>query len=63
MEDYALFIKALLDLQQASITSSNTNFWLETAVKLQDEFNKFLWSLEASGYYNSPSNVSSKITR
>ncbi|NET47118.1 hypothetical protein [Okeania sp. SIO2B3] len=54
MEDYALFIKAMLDLQQASITSSNTNYWLETAVKLQDEFDKFLWSLEASGYYNSP---------
>ncbi|NEP04053.1 MULTISPECIES: hypothetical protein [Okeania] len=53
----------MLDLQQASISSSNTNFWLETAVKSQDEFNKFLWSLEASGYYNSPSDVSSKITR
>ncbi|NET24277.1 thioredoxin domain-containing protein [Okeania sp. SIO1I7] len=60
-EDYALFIKALLDLQQASITSSNTNFWLETAVKLQDEFDKSLWSLEASGYYNSPSDVSGEL--
>ncbi|NET47119.1 thioredoxin domain-containing protein [Okeania sp. SIO2B3] len=60
-EDYALFIKAMLDLQQASITSSNTNYWLETAVKLQDEFDKFLWSLEASGYYNSPRDVSGEL--
>ncbi|NEP04054.1 MAG: thioredoxin domain-containing protein [Okeania sp. SIO2G4] len=60
-EDYALFIKALLDLQQASINSSNTNFWLDTAVKLQDEFDEFLWSLEASGYYNSPSDVSGEL--
>ncbi|MDY7003153.1 MAG: thioredoxin domain-containing protein [Cyanobacteriota bacterium] len=60
-EDYALFIKALLDLQQATITSSNTNYWLETAVKLQDEFDNFLWSLEAAGYYNSPSDVSGEL--
>lgn len=60
-EDYALFIKALLDLQQASINSSNTNYWLETAVKLQDEFDEFLWSLEAGGYYNSPSDVSGEL--
>ncbi|NES73578.1 MAG: thioredoxin domain-containing protein, partial [Okeania sp. SIO2D1] len=60
-EDYALFIKALLDLQQASITSSNANYWLETAVKLQDEFDNFLWSLEAAGYYNSPSDVSGEL--
>ncbi|NEP84852.1 MAG: thioredoxin domain-containing protein, partial [Okeania sp. SIO3B3] len=60
-EDYALFIKALLDLQQASMTSSNTNYWLEIAVKLQDEFDNFLWSLEASGYYNSPRDVSGEL--
>ncbi len=63
-EDYALFIKALLDLQQASIsleTSSNTNFWLETAIKLQDEFDEFLWSLEAAGYYNAPTDVSGEL--
>ncbi|MGD1715271.1 thioredoxin domain-containing protein [Dapis sp. BLCC M172] len=63
-EDYALFIKALLDLQQASIsleTSSNGDFWLETAIKLQDEFDEFLWSLEAAGYYNAPTDVSGEL--
>ncbi|MEM1167830.1 MAG: thioredoxin domain-containing protein [Cyanobacteria bacterium P01_H01_bin.35] len=63
-EDYALFIKALLDLQQASIsleTSSNGDFWLETAIKLQDEFDEFLWSLEAAGYYNAPIDVSGEL--
>ncbi|MCL2933653.1 MAG: thioredoxin domain-containing protein [Trichodesmium sp. MAG_R03] len=63
-EDYALFIKALLDLQQASIsleTSSNTNFCLDTAIKLQDEFDKFLWSIEAAGYYNAPRDVSGEL--
>ncbi|MDJ0552962.1 MAG: thioredoxin domain-containing protein [Microcoleaceae cyanobacterium MO_207.B10] len=63
-EDYALFIKALLDLQQASISSSNStnsNFWLETAIKLQDEFDEFLWSLEAAGYYNAPTDVSGEL--
>lgn len=64
-EDYALFIKALLDLQQASLTVSNssnaTNFWLETAVKLQQEFDEFLWSLEAAGYYNAPTDVSGEL--
>jgi hypothetical protein len=93
-EDYALFIKALLDLHQASLISGLTspptpllqgevrkippfptplfkgsrgdlegglrglgqsdasNFWLEKAVSLQDEFDEFLWSLELGGYYN-----------
>ncbi|OZH52656.1 glycosidase [Hydrocoleum sp. CS-953] len=63
-EDYALFIKALLDLQQASIsleTSSNSDLWLETAIKLQDEFDEFLWSLEAAGYYNASTDVSGEL--
>ncbi|NEQ39523.1 MAG: thioredoxin domain-containing protein [Okeania sp. SIO3I5] len=63
-EDYALFIKALLDLQQTSIsleTLSNANFWLETGIKLQNEFDEFLWSLEAAGYYNAPTDVSGEL--
>lgn len=63
-EDYALFIKALLDLEQASIsleTSSKSNIWLETAIKLQDEFDEFLWSIEAAGYYNAPMDVSGEL--
>ncbi|MGK7934652.1 MAG: thioredoxin domain-containing protein [Xenococcaceae cyanobacterium] len=48
-EDYALFIKALLDLQAALPTE---NQWLETAVRIQQEFDDLLWSVEMSGYYN-----------
>jgi len=66
-EDYALFTKALLDLHQAVAGNElwamgngqekdngqprSHAFWLESAVKLQDEFDEFLWSLEG-GYYN-----------
>ncbi|MBW4468543.1 MAG: thioredoxin domain-containing protein [Pegethrix bostrychoides GSE-TBD4-15B] len=51
-EDYALLIKALLDLDQTAtglgLTDSN---WLEQAVEIQAEFDTHLWSLEG-GYYN-----------
>jgi uncharacterized protein YyaL (SSP411 family) len=62
-EDYALFIKALLDLDQSSLILYPSSYtlhpsstlhspWLEQAVKLQDEFDEFLWSVELGGYYN-----------
>ena len=54
----------MLDLQQASIsleTSSNTNYWLEIAIRLQDEFDEFLWSIEAAGYYNASREVSGEL--
>ena len=74
-EDYALFIKALLDLHQASLavgsgewasavsvrgstdltevrTGVGEEDWLDNAVKVQEEFDEFLWSLEQGGYYN-----------
>ena len=67
-EDYALFIKALLDLHHASLgletgdwglgtgqdstQSPITNFWLEKALKVQEEFDEFLWSVELGGYFN-----------
>ena len=60
-EDYALFVKALLDLHQASLMLGNgeavpqlpnSQFWLEKAVQVQDEFDEFLWSVELGGYYN-----------
>jgi hypothetical protein len=76
-EDYALFIKALLDLHQASLsalstqdaqepqTSDNqqltTNYWLEKALKLQEEFDEFLWSVELGGYYNAASDSSGDL--
>ncbi|MDX2213308.1 MAG: thioredoxin domain-containing protein [Oculatellaceae cyanobacterium bins.114] len=54
-EDYAFFIKALLDLDQAEL-SLNSNQpsrqWLDQAVKTQAEFDEFLWSLDSGGYYN-----------
>jgi uncharacterized protein YyaL (SSP411 family) len=48
-EDYAFFIKALLDLHSCSPEQKS---WLEKAVKLQDEFDKFFWSVEQGAYYN-----------
>jgi uncharacterized protein len=48
-EDYALFIKALLDLDQASLSTSSD--WLTHAIQVQSEFDEFLWSIEG-GYYN-----------
>jgi uncharacterized protein YyaL (SSP411 family) len=54
-EDYALFVKALLDLQQASLVfegEEKQQFWLEKAVAVQGEFDEYLWSLEAGGYFN-----------
>ncbi|MBE9125422.1 MULTISPECIES: thioredoxin domain-containing protein [unclassified Coleofasciculus] len=75
-EDYALFIKALLDLSQASMGMGfsrerqpngngdkaaqfpSPNPWLENALKLQEEFDEFLWSVELGGYYNASSDSS-----
>lgn len=55
-EDYALFIKALLDLHQASLgcdrPSSEAQSCLDNAVKLQDEFDEYLWSIESGAYFN-----------
>ncbi|WP_373535687.1 thioredoxin domain-containing protein [Microcoleus sp.] len=69
-EDYALFVKALLDLHQASLTLGNgeeakqlpnSQFWLEKAVQVQDEFDEFLWSVELGGYYNAAKDVSGDL--
>ncbi|MEA5579182.1 thioredoxin domain-containing protein [Anabaena sp. UHCC 0451] len=57
-EDYAFFIKALLDLYQADVANSD---WLEKAVALQDEFNEFLWSVELGGYFNTSSDNSQDL--
>jgi uncharacterized protein len=48
-EDYAFFIKALLDLH-ASVPDHKQ--WLEKAIAIQDEFDEFLWSVELGGYNN-----------
>ncbi|MEH1932891.1 MAG: thioredoxin domain-containing protein [Nostoc sp.] len=57
-EDYAFFIKALLDLQASSPEQKQ---WLEKAIAIQDEFNEFLWSVELAGYYNTSSNSSQDL--
>ena len=73
-EDYALFIKALLDLHQAIAAQVNpvqangdrangdrATVWLEHAIRIQEEFDEFLWSLELSGYYNTASDASDDL--
>ena len=73
-EDYALFIKALLDLHQASWQVSGVQgersdhlshlqplYWLEKAIKVQEEFDEFLWSVELGGYYNAASDASGEL--
>ncbi|MBD1853674.1 thioredoxin domain-containing protein [Leptolyngbya sp. FACHB-711] len=52
-EDYALLIKALLDLHQASLSlGQDGQQWLARAQEVQCEFEEFLWSREQGGYYN-----------
>jgi len=66
-EDYALFIKALLDLYQATLGMEggegqlDAKFWLEQAVKVQEEFDEFLWSVELGGYYNTANDASNNL--
>jgi uncharacterized protein YyaL (SSP411 family) len=56
-EDYAFFIKALLDLHNCD----STNNWLEHAIKVQNEFNEYFWSIETGGYYNNSSDNSKDL--
>jgi hypothetical protein len=49
-EDYALLIKALLDLYASA---PNIDKYLDAAIKLQEEFDELLWNFEIGGYYNS----------
>jgi uncharacterized protein len=57
-EDYAFFIKALLDLQACSPEEKN---WLERAIAIQEEFHEYLWSVELGGYYNTSSDASQDL--
>ena len=62
-EDYALFIKALLDLHQVTCSirqaaPENQTDWLEHAIRVQAEFDEFLWSVELGGYYNTAKDAS-----
>jgi hypothetical protein len=58
-EDYALFIKALLDLYQVTGTSE----WLTSALSLQGEFDALLWSEDLGGYFNGVDRANDLIVR
>jgi uncharacterized protein len=64
-EDYALFVKALLDLHQGSLSVveavETSHKWLEKAAEVQAEFDEFLWSVELGGYYNTARDVSGDL--
>jgi hypothetical protein len=60
-EDYAFFIKALLDLHQVSLTHDSSSLWLERAIAIQEEFHEHLWSVELGGYYNTSSDASQDL--
>ena len=57
-EDYALLIKALLDLQAACPDDPQ---WLERAISVQSEFDDLLWSIEQGGYYNNSTDASQEL--
>lgn len=57
-EDYALLIKALLDLQTACPDDSQ---WLEQAIKIQEEFDELLWSIETGGYFNNSTDAGKEL--
>ncbi len=57
-EDYALLIKAFLDLQAACPDDSQ---WLEHAIKVQTEFDELLWSIEMGGYYNNSTDAGKEL--
>jgi len=56
-EDYALLIKALLDLFEATQEVR----WLEQAQSLQSQMDELLWDLEMGGYFNTSSSDSQNL--
>jgi len=57
-EDYALFIKALLDLHACHPKQTQ---WLDKATQLQAEFDQYLWSVETGGYFNTANDSSQDL--
>ncbi len=59
-EDYTLLIKALVDLDQATLAiappATPPTDWLRHAVRLQAELDEYLWSAELGGYFNTDHN-------
>jgi uncharacterized protein YyaL (SSP411 family) len=57
-EDYALLIKALLDLQSNNPQAME---WVEQAIALQAQFDEFFWSVELGGYFSNARDDSSDL--
>ncbi len=55
-EDYALLIKAYLDLQASAPSGSNADLWVERALQLQAEFDGDFWSADG-GYFSTPNDA------
>lgn len=63
-EDYAFLIKALIDLHQASLALDEVelaNEWLVSALKVQAEFDEYLWAIKGGGYFNAASDNASDL--
>lgn len=57
-EDYAFFIKALLDLYK---NNPENTFWLDKAKEIQEEFNEYFWCVEMGGFYNNSTDNSDDL--
>jgi len=58
-EDYALLIKALLDLHQA--IPEDADFYLQQAIAIQAEFDRDFWDTMSGGYFNTTSESSQHL--
>jgi uncharacterized protein len=58
-EDYAFFIKVFC--RDAKFRVSTSSRYLEAAISLQEEFDKYLWSAELGGYFNAASDSSQEL--
>ena len=58
-EDYALLIKALLDLHQA--VPESADFYLQQAIAIQAEFDRDFWDALSGGYFNTTSESSQHL--
>ncbi len=58
-EDYAFFIKALLDLQ---VNCLEDNIWLEKALAMQRDFDRKFWSEDEGGYYNNALDAAAELS-
>ncbi len=62
-EDYALLIKALLDLYEACLAfgDAEAKTYFQKAMDVQAEFDEHLWSIDLGGYFNAASDASGDL--